>query len=191
MDIQLLGRLFSDAVLIRALVFAVVTTCMLTGCAGSRLTATPYQAAESARDLGYSSHRLSEGKFKILYKANSATSEETLEQYIQQRAEEIGLERDYNWYRIVSSEAVTMPSMTDQQVITAAPQSQTVDGAVTGDVTATSLPSNQQCTVSGCEQVSTPNPVSGDTSEAGMQYYAMTIQYGRFEPIPDDAIQLR
>tara|TARA_B100001079_G_scaffold268634_1_gene279398 strand:- start:521 stop:1015 length:495 start_codon:yes stop_codon:yes gene_type:complete len=164
---------------------------MLTGCAGSGLTATPYQAAESARDLGYSSHRLSEGKFKILYKANSATSAETMKQYSQKRAKEIGLERDYNWYRIVSSEAVTMPSMTDQQVITAAPQSQTVDGAVTGDVTATSLPSNQQCTVSGCEQVSSPHPVSGDTTEAGMQYYAMTIQYGRFEPIPEDAIKLR
>ena len=191
MDIQLLIRLFSDAVLIRALVFAVVTTCLLTGCAGSGFTATPYQAAESAHDVGYSSHRLSEGKFKILYKANSATSAETMKQYSQKRAKEIGLERDYNWYRIVSSEAVTMPSMTDQQVITAAPQSQTVDGAVTGDVTATSLPSNQQCTVSGCEQVSTPNPVSGDTSEAGMQYYAMTIQYGRFEPIPEDAIEIR
>ena len=137
MDIQLLIRLFSDAVLIRALVFAVVTTCLLTGCAGSGFTATPYQAAESAHDVGYSSHRLSEGKFKILYKANSATSAETMKQYSQKRAKEIGLERDYNWYRIVSSEAVTMPSMTDQQVITAAPQSQTVDGAVTGDVTAT------------------------------------------------------
>lgn len=83
MDIQLLGRLFSDAVLIRALVFAVVTTCLLTGCAGSGFTATPYQAAESAQDVGYSSHRLSEGKFKILYKANSATSKKTLEQYSQ------------------------------------------------------------------------------------------------------------
>ena len=191
MNIQLLIRLFSDAVLIRALVFAVVTTCLLTGCAGSGFTATPYQAAESARDVGYSSHRLSEGKFKILYKANSATSAETMKQYSQKRAKEIGLERDYNWYRIVSSEAVTTPSMADQQVITAAPQSQTVDGAVTGDVTTSSLPSNQQCTVSGCEQVSTPNPVSGDTSEAGMQFYAMTIQYGRFEPIPEDAIEIR
>ena len=164
---------------------------MLTGCAGSGFTATPYQAAESARDVGYSSHRLSEGKFKILYKANSATSAETMKQYSQKRAKEIGLERDYNWYRIVSSEAVTTPSMADQQVITAAPQSQTVDGAVTGDVTTSSLPSNQQCTVSGCEQVSTPNPVSGETSEAGMQFYAMTIQYGRFEPIPEDAIEIR
>ena len=191
MNIQLLIRLFSDAVLIRALVFAVVTTCLLTGCAGSGFTATPYQAAESARDVGYSSHRLSEGKFQILYKANSATSAETMKQYSQKRAKEIGLERDYNWYRIVSSEAVTTPSMADQQVITAAPQSQTVDGAVTGDVTTSSLPSNQQCTVSGCEQVSTPNPVSGETSEAGMQFYAMTIQYGRFEPIPEDAIEIR
>ena len=59
MDLKLLVRLFSDAVLIRALIFAVVTTCMLTGCAGSKLTATPYQAAESAQDVGYSSHRLS------------------------------------------------------------------------------------------------------------------------------------
>ena len=114
-----------------------------------------------------------------------------MKQYSQKRAKEIGLERDYNWYRIVSSEAVTTPSMADQQVITAAPQSQTVDGAVTGDVTTSSLPSNQQCTVSGCEQVSTPNPVSGETSEAGMQFYAMTIQYGRFEPIPEDAIEIR
>lgn len=191
MDMQLLYRLFSEAVLVRALVFAVVTTFMLTGCAGSAITPTPYQAAIDAGEEGYSSHRLSEGKYKILYKANRATSEQQLEQYSLQRAKEIGLKHDYAWFRIVSSQSVVMPEMTEQQVITAAPQPQTVGGAVTGEINSTSLPTNQQCTMSGCQQVTTPNPVSGEKTGSESRYYAMTIQLGRFDPIPQDAIRLR
>ncbi|WP_296051521.1 hypothetical protein [uncultured Alteromonas sp.] len=191
MEMQLLVRLFSDATLVRALIFAVVTTCMLTGCAGSNMTATPYKAAATAGEEGYSSHRLSEDKYKILFKANPATSEQTMKQYSQQRAQEIGLQQDYTWYRIVSSESVSMPAMTDQQVLTAAPQSNTVDGAVTGEVDTTALPANQQCTMSGCEQVTTPNPVAGEVTDTGAQFYAMTIQFGRFKPLPQDAIPLR
>lgn len=191
MEIQLLLRLFSNAALTRALMVAVLTTCMLTGCAGTNLAATPYQPARGVGEEGYSSHRLAEGKYKIMYKANSATSERVLKQYSQQRAKEIATDRDYTWYRIISSEAVDFSDLQQQQVITAAPGEQTIDGAVTGNVSTTSLPTHQQCTVSGCETVSEPIPVSASQPETGTQFYTITVQLGRFEPVPEDAIRVK
>lgn len=190
MEIQLLLRLFSNAALTRALMVAVLTTCMLTGCAGTNLTATPYQPAQGVGEEGYSSHRLAEGKYKIMYKANSATSERVLKQYSQQRAAEIATERDYTWYRIISSETVDFSGLQQQQVLTAAPEEQTIDGAVTGNVSTTSLPTHQQCTLSGCEVVNDPNPVAANQPESGAKFYTITVQLGRFEPVPEDAIRL-
>ncbi|NVK54848.1 MAG: hypothetical protein HWE26_04485 [Alteromonadaceae bacterium] len=191
-ELSLLVKLFSNTNLAKALLVAAFTTCMLTGCAGSSLVSTPYQAAPSAGAEGYSSHRLSESKYKIMYKANAATSTEQLSAYAHQRAAEIGRTKGFSWYRVISADMVNLPDMEEQQVMTAAPQAETVDGAATGDIKTTELPKNQQCTVSGCERVTTPKPVGAvSTMNSGpAKYYTMTIQLGSHEPRPKQAIMV-
>ncbi|GGF54600.1 CC0125/CC1285 family lipoprotein [Alteromonas lipolytica] len=191
MDIQLLARLFSNTALIKAMMFAVVTTCMLTGCAGSGLSATPYQPAGQAGTEGYSSHQLTDGKYKIMYKANSATSEELLLKYSQRRAEEIAAAEHYTWYRIVSSDAVSLSALDNQQIITAAPEEPRVNGIITGDIDEAKLPGNQQCTASGCESVNSVTIPDTDSVTDENHYYTMTVQMGRYEPRPSDAILLK
>jgi len=190
MEIQLLFRLFSNAALTRAMMVAVIMTCMLTGCAGSSATATPYQPAEQVGEEGYSSHRLSEDKYKIMFKANSVTSITLLEQYGQRRAMEIASEQDFRWYRVISSDAINPSALENQQVVTAAPKNTTVNGAVTGEVKTSKLPTNQQCTMSGCEAVNETLPATNPDADEQPRFYTMTIQLGRFNPAPDDAIKL-
>ena len=191
MNIQVLFRLFSNASLTRAVMLAVITTCMLTGCAGTNLPATPYQSANKVGAEGYSSHRLSEGKYKIMYKGNSATSKDLLAEYSQRRAEEIAASKQYTWYRVVASESVDLTTLENQQVITAAPATPTVDGAITGEINTTQLPANQQCTASGCETINNPKPLSGETGDDDYRYYSMTVEMGRYSPRPEDAVLLK
>ncbi|MDC8830700.1 CC0125/CC1285 family lipoprotein [Alteromonas gilva] len=189
-EFTLLVKLFSNTQLAKALLVTAFTTCILTGCAGQALVATPYKAAQSPGGEGYTSHRLSESKYKITYKANEATTAQQLADYAHQRATELTLTKGFSWYRVISAKSVMLPGMDEQQIMTAAPQQNTVDGAATGDVNTTALPKNQQCSVSGCEQVTAPEPVGAvSTMDTGpAKYYTMTIQLGHHEPAPEQAI---
>ncbi|WP_411888028.1 CC0125/CC1285 family lipoprotein [Hydrocarboniphaga effusa] len=68
---------------------------LLAACA----TATPYQPQAKSGE-GYSEQRLETNRYRIRSVGNSATSRETVENYLMYRAAEITLQNGYDWFAI-------------------------------------------------------------------------------------------
>lgn len=65
----------------------------LSGCASPTL----YERAERLSE-GYSDQRLTENRYRITFRGNSATHRETVENYLLLRSAEVTLEAGYSWF---------------------------------------------------------------------------------------------
>ena len=67
---------------------------VLTACA----TPTPYKPADSQGEAGYSDQRLTENRVRVIFRGNSATLRETVENYLLLRSAEVTREAGYSWF---------------------------------------------------------------------------------------------
>ncbi len=69
---------------------------LLTACA----TQTAY-APQDASGYGYSESRIESNRFRVSFRGNSLTDQETVETYLLYRAAELTLQTGYDWFEIV------------------------------------------------------------------------------------------
>jgi hypothetical protein len=73
---------------------------LLAGCAGKP---TPYQAAQDG--FGYSEQQTEENRYRVSFAGNSATSRQTVEDYLLYRAAELTVQTGHDWFRVVDRNA--------------------------------------------------------------------------------------
>jgi len=79
----------------RTAVLMALAALVLAGCIGP----TPYRPADG--DTGYRDTRIEDNRFRVSFRANSATDRERVEAYLLYRAAEVTRHHGYDWFRIV------------------------------------------------------------------------------------------
>jgi hypothetical protein len=80
---------------------AVALGLLLTACTSSP---TPYQAAQGG--FGYSEQRIEENRYRVSFAGNSATSRQTVEDYLLYRAAELTVQNGHDWFEVVDRNTV-------------------------------------------------------------------------------------
>jgi hypothetical protein len=135
-----------------------VITALLTGCSSVPVaTPTPYKSANSEQSYGYSSEKLGNGEYRILFKASDRTPADKVQQYALRRAAEIARQNNFSYV------AVTKTNITKKRVI-AREVSMNNDEPIV-------FPSDKQCTMSGCSDVAQPTtlPNPNDIEKTAMK----------------------
>jgi hypothetical protein len=79
----------------------VVLGLLLAACTSSP---TPYQAAQNG--FGYSEQRIEENRYRVSFAGNSATSRQTVEDYLLYRAAELTVQNGHDWFEVVDRNTV-------------------------------------------------------------------------------------
>jgi hypothetical protein len=80
---------------------AVALVLLLAACAAAP---TPYQAAQSG--FGYSEQQIEENRYRVSFAGNSATSRQTVEDYLLYRAAELTVQTGHDWFEVVDRNVV-------------------------------------------------------------------------------------
>jgi len=80
---------------------AAAALCLLTACAGGP---TPYQQARDG--YGYSEQQIEENRYRVSFAGNSATSRQTVEEYLLYRAAELTVQTGHDWFEVVDRDTV-------------------------------------------------------------------------------------
>ena len=78
-------------------ILAAVAALSLTGLAGCETTPV-YQAQGEDGGQGYTDKQLAANRFRVAYHGNSATSRETVEDFLLRRSAEVTLNAGYSWF---------------------------------------------------------------------------------------------
>jgi hypothetical protein len=135
-----------------------VITALLTGCSSVPVaTPTPYKSANSEQSYGYSSEKLGNGEYRILFKASDRTPADKVQQYALRRAAEIARQNNFSYV------AVTKTNITKKRVI-AREVSMNNDEPIV-------FPSDKLCTMYGCSDVAQPTtlPNPNDIEKTAMK----------------------
>ena len=79
---------------IRSVLAAIAIAAAAAGC----VSPTPYQPLVPERG-GYSQERLSENRYRVVFKGNAHTRPQQVERFLLRRAAELTLENGYEWFR--------------------------------------------------------------------------------------------
>jgi len=71
---------------------------LLAACA----TQTPYKAAEARGAVGYTETALTDNRYRIVFKGNTYTDAETVQDYALLRAAELTLETGHDWFQLAN-----------------------------------------------------------------------------------------
>jgi hypothetical protein len=74
---------------------------LLAACAGGP---TPYQQAQGG--FGYSEQQIEENRYRVSFAGNSATSRQTVEDYLMYRAAELTVQTGHDWFEVVDRDTV-------------------------------------------------------------------------------------
>jgi hypothetical protein len=74
---------------------------LLAACAGAP---TPYQQARGG--FGYSEQQIEENRYRVSFAGNSATSRQTVEDYLLYRAAELTVQTGHDWFTVVDRNTV-------------------------------------------------------------------------------------
>ncbi|WP_246223153.1 CC0125/CC1285 family lipoprotein [Alteromonas profundi] len=105
---------------------------------------TPYKAAKNKDGYGYSSVQLSNNEFRVLFKATDKTPADMVQQYVLQRASELAEKQGFSHLAIIKTDIEKRPVEARRITQENAPQP--------------TFTNDQQCTMSGCQQVAEPMP---------------------------------
>lgn len=138
----------------------------LSGCASAPIAApTPYKAATVKSSYGYSSKKVSESDYVVLFKATDKTPADLVQQYALHRAAEIAEKQNFSHLEIVKTNVEKKPQLAREVVASNEPPQAF---------------QNTQCTMSGCEEVA--QPMAGATSNDIVKtqindvYYTITVK---------------
>ncbi len=125
----------------------------LTACATSSPNEpTPYIKAKSANAYGYSSMELSENEYRIMFKATEATDADKVQEYSLYRAAELADAQGFTWVAVVKTD-VERKLRDGKRIVRES------------NNTAPPVLREEQCTMSGCNEVAQPF----ETSDADMR----------------------
>ena len=82
------------------MVVAAAAGLALAGCAST----TPYQPAADNRGFGFSEQRIEENKYRIMFRGNSSTTREQVENSLLYRAAELTLQQGYDHFILLESD---------------------------------------------------------------------------------------
>ena len=138
----------------------------LSGCVSAPIAApTPYKAATVKSSYGYSSKKVSESDYVVLFKATDKTPADLVQQYALHRAAEIAEKQNFSHLEIVKTNVEKKPELARVGVASNEPPQAF---------------QNTQCTMSGCEEVA--QPMAGATSNDIVKtqindvYYTITVK---------------
>jgi hypothetical protein len=150
----------------RILVAAISTTLSLAivGCSSTPVAApTPYKSANSKTAYGYSSEKVSENEYKILFKATDKTPADKVQQYALYRAAEIAQEQGYSYLTVLKTNVDKKPIIARE--------------VMAGKEKPAVFQTDRQCTMSGCNEVAQPmaTPNSSDVVKTRINDIYFTI----------------
>lgn len=138
----------------------------LGGCVSAPIAVpTPYKAASVKSSYGYSSKKVSESDYIVLFKATDKTPADKVQQYVLHRAAEIAEKQNFSHLAIVKTNIEKKPKIA-REVVASNQQPQAFQ--------------NQQCTMSGCDEVAQPMAAStsNDIIETQINdvYYTINVK---------------
>jgi len=138
----------------------------LGGCVSAPVAApTPYKAASVKSSYGYSSKKVSESDYIVLFKATDKTPADKVQQYVLHRAAEIAEKQNFSHLAIVKTNIEKKPKIA-REVVASNQQPQAFQ--------------NQQCTMSGCDEVAQPMAASTSNDIIKTQindvYYTINVK---------------
>src|SRR5918995_6473317 len=80
---------------------ALVLGLLIAACAGGP---TPYQQAQDG--YGYSEQRIEENRYRVSFAGNSATTRQTVEDYLLYRAAELTVQTGHDWFEVADRSTV-------------------------------------------------------------------------------------
>ena len=133
-------------------------------------TPTPYKSAKLSDGYGYSSMQLSENEYRVMFKATEKTPADLVQEYTLYRAAEIADKTGFDWVAVVKTD-VEKKAGTAKNIVR------------DKSASTPALPSEQQCTMSGCSEVAQPFPQTDGSmtvEETPMSdvYYSIMVRMG-------------
>ena len=141
-----------------------VLSLAMVGCSSTPVaTPTPYKSASTKAAYGYSSEKISESEYKVLFKATDKTPADKVQQYALYRAAEIAQKQGFNYLAIVKTNVDKKPILAREVV---AKNDEPV-----------AFQTDRQCTMSGCDEVAQPMavPSSNDVVKTQINDIYFTI----------------
>ena len=141
-----------------------VLSLAMVGCSSTPVaTPTPYKSASTKAAYGYSSEKVSESEYKVLFKATDKTPADKVQQYALYRAAEIAQKQGFNYLTIVKTNVDKKPILAREVVAKS-------DEPV-------AFQTDRQCTMSGCDEVAQPMavPSSNDVVKTQINDIYFTI----------------
>ncbi len=184
MDMTVLHRMFTSNGINRVVFVAMITLCLLSGCAST--APTPFRPTGPSQPFGYSSQQMNESTFRILFAANEHTDFTQIASFAHKRAEIIAKEQGFAWYRVVSSTADSLPAR--QATVPVPPKDISM---VEQDVTE-KLP-EQPCADQPCKaskKIAASEMPGTDNDNLPTRFYTLVIQGGVGQVAPDSAVWL-
>ena len=158
----------------RIFVAAISTTLSLVivGCSSTPVAApTPYKSANSKAAYGYSSEKVSENEYKILFKATDKTPADKVQQYALYRAAEIAQQQGFTYLTVLKTNVDKKPVIARE--------------VMTGKEEPAVFQSDRQCTMSGCNEVAQPmaTPNSSDIVKTRINdiYFTINVRLSKDE----------
>ena len=90
------------------LISAFAVALMLAACA----TSTPYAPASSEKGYGFSEQRIEDNRYRIMFRGNSSTTRETVENFLLYRAAELTMINGYDYFVVVEGDTEARRSYT-------------------------------------------------------------------------------
>jgi hypothetical protein len=141
-----------------------VLSLAMVGCSSTPVaTPTPYKSASTKAAYGYSSEKVSESEYRVLFKATDKTPADKVQQYALYRAAEIAQKQGFNYLAIVKTNVDKKPILAREVV---AKNDEPV-----------AFQTDRQCTMSGCDEVAQPMavPSSNDVVKTQINDIYFTI----------------
>ncbi|MCW8108256.1 hypothetical protein OPS25_07090 [Alteromonas ponticola] len=135
---------------------------------------TPYQSATMPNGYGYSSIQLADNEYKVLFKATDKTSADLVQEYTLRRAAELAKKQNFSWISIVKTDVEKKPGI-GKSIVRNKPSRNV------------KIPQDQQCTMSGCEEVAQPfieNQDDIEVRDTPMSdiYYSIIVRMSQSKP---------
>lgn len=141
-----------------------VLSLAMVGCSSTPVaTPTPYKSASTKAAYGYSSEKISESEYKVLFKATDKTPADKVQQYALYRAAEIAQKQGFNYLAIVKTNVNKKPILARE--------------VVAKNEEPVAFQTDRQCTMSGCDEVAQPMavPSSNDVVKTQINDIYFTI----------------
>ncbi|OFC70903.1 CC0125/CC1285 family lipoprotein [Alteromonas confluentis] len=163
---------FTASVIKKGMCYVVLGAGLLaaTACSSvSSLTPTPYQAAKSDKQYGYSSTQLSDNEYRIMFRATEVTDASLVQEYSLYRAAEIAKKNDFQYLTIVKTD-IERKNTVAKRIVKETPE-----------ISQNPILTDPQCTMSGCNEVGQTMPnQSGElrvqTENTEDVYYSILVR---------------